>query len=236
MKNSNFVPYHIIRIDPHMIFLFGEGKEIEDNNLVNINLRRSPNSMGDEIYELKMDTFELVTAEERIQVLTNDDKALTETRTSMTTGKKSYDTALERGTDEVQNSSNKKWGTMNAHILKIQAWITKYLFLINALTKKNPVIIQWKGQTIRGRPASTIGIASFRISPKDHFFDILKQQTHVSLVKCTQPWSFNWSAGNFNWSTPPFESVAIGPYIPIGPRAPTYGSDLPVLIPVIPKK
>ena len=54
------------------------------------------------------------------------------------------------------------------------------------------------------------------------FFDILKPQTHVSLVKCTQLWSFNWSAGNFNWSTPPFQSVAIGPYIPIGPRAPTY--------------
>ena len=40
---------------------------------------------------------------------------------------------------------------------------------------------------IRGRPAATIGLASFRIGPKDHFFDILKPQTHVSLVKCTQP-------------------------------------------------
>ena len=25
---------------------------------------------------------------------------------------------------------------------------------------------------IRGRPAATIGLASFRIGPKDHFFDI----------------------------------------------------------------
>ena len=76
---------------------------------------------------------------------------------------------------------------------------------------------------IRGLPAATIGLASFRIGPKDLFFEILKPQTHVSLVKCTQPWSFNWSAGNFNWSAPPFQSVAIGPHRPIGPRAPTYG-------------
>ena len=40
---------------------------------------------------------------------------------------------------------------------------------------------------IRGRPVATIGLASFWIGPKDHFFDILKPQTHVSLVKCTQP-------------------------------------------------
>ena len=40
---------------------------------------------------------------------------------------------------------------------------------------------------ICGRPAATIGLASFQIGPKDHFFDILKPQTHVSLVKCTQP-------------------------------------------------
>ena len=77
--------------------------------------------------------------------------------------------------------------------------------------------------SIRGRPAATIGLAPFRIGPKDHFFDILKPQTHVSLVKCTQPWSFNWSSGNFNWSAHPFQIVAIGPYRPIDPRAPTYG-------------
>ena len=41
--------------------------------------------------------------------------------------------------------------------------------------------------TIRGRPAATIGLTSFRIGPKDHSFDILKPQTHVYLVKCTQP-------------------------------------------------
>ena len=40
---------------------------------------------------------------------------------------------------------------------------------------------------ICGRPVATIGLASFRIGLKDHFFDILKPQTHVSLVKCTQP-------------------------------------------------
>ena len=49
-------------------------------------------------------------------------------------------------------------------------------------------ITLYKGLTgIRGRPAATIGLALFRIGPKDHFFDILKPQTHVSLVKCTQP-------------------------------------------------
>ena len=41
--------------------------------------------------------------------------------------------------------------------------------------------------TIRGLPAATIGVASFQIGLKDHFFDILKPQTLVSLVKCTQP-------------------------------------------------
>ena len=57
---------------------------------------------------------------------------------------------------------------------------------------------------------------------KGAFFDILKPQTHVSLVKCTQPWSFNWSTGNFNWSAPLLQSVATGPYITIGTRVPTY--------------
>ena len=42
-----------------MIPLFKEDKEIEDNNLINIKLRRSPNSMVGESYGLKMNTFEL---------------------------------------------------------------------------------------------------------------------------------------------------------------------------------
>ena len=29
-----------------------------------------------------------------------------------------------------------------------------------------------RDRSIRGRPAATIGLASFRIGPKDHFFDI----------------------------------------------------------------
>ena len=57
MENSNFVSCQITRIDPPLIPLFREEKEIEDNNLININLRRSLNSMGGESYGLKMDTF-----------------------------------------------------------------------------------------------------------------------------------------------------------------------------------
>ena len=57
MENSNFVSCQITRIDPPLIPLFREEKEIEDNNLIDINLRSSPNSMGGESYGLKMDTF-----------------------------------------------------------------------------------------------------------------------------------------------------------------------------------
>ena len=56
--------------------LFKEDKEIEDNNLINNKLLHSPNSMAGEIYEFKIDTFELGKTEERIQVLTDVGRSL----------------------------------------------------------------------------------------------------------------------------------------------------------------
>ena len=71
MENSNFVTCQIIRIYPPLTPVFKEDKDIEDNNLINTKLRHSPSSMDGERYEFKIDTFELGTTEERIQVLTN---------------------------------------------------------------------------------------------------------------------------------------------------------------------
>ena len=45
-----------------------------------------------------------------MQVLTNYDKALTGTRTSMTMGKYFLDIALMLGTEELKTAINEKWG------------------------------------------------------------------------------------------------------------------------------
>ena len=151
MKNPKFVPYQIIRIYPPLIPIFKEDKEIEDNNLINLintKIVHSPNSMAGEIYEFKIDTFELETIEERIHVLTNYNEALTGTGTSMTMGKYFLTTQLRgEALRKYKLPVMKNGETMNAHLLKIQAGLTKYSFPLNALTKNKQAMSQFQGHT-----------------------------------------------------------------------------------------
>ena len=104
--------------------------------------------MPGEIYKFKIDTFELETIEERIQVITNYNKAFTGTKTSMTMGKYFLTTQLwGEALSKYKLPVIKNGENMNAHLLKIQAGLTKYLFPVNALTKNKRAMSQYQGHT-----------------------------------------------------------------------------------------